>query len=474
MNKLNRIDKIRQLGVKINLVQTNEFLTNLFSKKEFTIKSNYPTINTIKCSIEKGKRCFKYSAGEILPKGPPVKYQNKAYGYQDPFELINENYHFIAYNGAGLINLKIGKQSSSTGEITNLKSKSFDDSTGIHRAIIPKPESHNFPIRYIKSEGFNVGSRVRVAGYISIKINKKKFGFYDYKVNGVESLVIENYDNLPSNHFENYISAIIYCFGIVGGQLFRDEVFILKYANLNFEKVIGFNYKKLEDSKSGIPALDPQLYWQLSETNKIRPYLEKEVFENLVNKSLNDLRLYRATKIMSESCQYPIEIKASTYSVTLETVKNIIIEDNGEKINPFKIKKKASKTIKELKKIVDTIPESEFNSKKMVLNKLEQINQVGNKDSLLLSFKLLGIELSEDDKRCINMRNDFLHGRIPFDIENDPKAYELHHIVYKLHLLVCSLILKYSGFSGLMLNNIKLAGLLHFGKKLNEPLFRKI
>ena len=471
---MSRLDKIKLEGAEINLVHTNDFLTNLFSKKEFIIKSKYPTINTIKCSLEKGKRCFKYSAGEILLEGPPVKYQHKSYGYQDPFELINDEFHFTAYNGAGLINLKIGKGFTSTGEIRELKSKSFNNSAGIHRAIIPKPKFHKLPIRYIKSEGFNVGSSIRVAGYFNIVINNKQIGIFDYKVNEVESLVIESYDKIQSNDFENYISAITYCFGLVSGHLFRDEIIILKYDDSRFEKINSFNFKKLENSISGIPALDPQLYWELSESNKVRPYLEKEVFQNLVNKSLKDLRLFRAIRIMSESCQYPIEIKASTYSVALETVKNIIIEENEEKINPFKIKKKASNTIKELKKIVDAIPESEFNSKKMVLNKLEQINQVGNRDSFLLSFKLLNINLSEDDERCINMRNDFLHGRIPFDIENYPKAYELHHIVYKLHLLVCSLILKYSGFSGLLLNNIKLADLLHFDKKLKEPLFRKI
>ncbi|AUC77445.1 hypothetical protein [Olleya sp. Bg11-27] len=471
---MNRLDKIKLEGAKINLVQTNDFLANLFSKREFIIKSEYPTINTIKCSLEKGSRCFEYSAGEILPEGPPVEYQHKSYGYQDPFELINDEFHFVAYNGASSITLKMGKGFTSTGEINELKSNSFNNSAGIHRAIIPKPKFHNLPIRYIKSEGFNVGSSIRVAGYIKISINNKQFGIFDYKVNEVESLVIETYDNVQSNDFENYISAITYCFGLISGQLFRDEIIILKYSDNKFEKITSFNYKKLEDSISGIPAIDPQLYWELSESKKVRPYIGKEIFQDLINKSLNDLRLLRAIRIMSESCQYPIEIKASTYSVALETVKNIIIEENEEKINPFKIKKKASNTIKELKKIVDVIPESEFNSKKMVLNKLEQINQVGNRDSFLLSFKLLNIKLSEDDKRCINMRNDFLHGRIPFDVENDPKAYELHHIVYKLHLLVCSLILKYSGFSGLMLNNIKLADLLHFDKKLNETLFRKI
>lgn len=471
---MNRLDKIKTEGVKINLVHTNEFLSTLYLKKELKIRSNYPTINTISCSLKKGNRCFKYSSGGILPEGPPVKFQHKSYGYQDPFELFNDKFSLNVYKGAGHINLKIGKDFSSTGKIWELKSNSFNNKLGVHRAIIPKPKFHKLPINYIESEGFNIGSSIRVAGYISISIKNKRFGIFDYKVNNEESLVIDCYDNIESDKFENYISAIIYCYGLVSGHLFRNEITILKYKSSSFKNITGFHFKKLENSISGIPAIDPQIYWELSKTDKNRPYLKKEVFQTLVNNSLNDLRLFRAIKIMSESSIYPIEIKASTYSVALETVKNIIIEENEEKINPFKTKKQASCSIKELKKIIDVIPESDFNNKKMVLNKLEQINQIGNKDSLLLSFKLLNLTLSEDDERCINMRNDFLHGRIPYDSENDTKAYELHHIVYKLHLLICSLIFKYSGFSGLMLNNIKLADLLHFNKKIDEPLFRRI
>jgi len=177
---------------------------------------------------------------------------------------------------------------------------------------------------------------------------------------------------------------------------------------------------------------------------------------------------------MTESSNYPLEIKASTYSVALETIKNIIIEDNQEKINPFKSKKVASSTIKILKSEIEKIDDSEFNSKESVLNKVEQLNQVGNKDSLILSFKLLNLTLTEDDKRCINMRNDFLHGRIPYNSESGDKDNELQHIVYKLHLLVTSLIMKNAGYSGLMLNYIKLVELLYFKKKIEEPLFRRI
>lgn len=338
---MNILDKITTEGVKINLAQTNEFLSNLYAKKNLTIQSSYPTINTISCSLKKANRCFKYSADEILLEGPPVKFQHKSYGYRDPFKLINNEYTLSAYSGAGLIKINIGKKLNSTGEIFELKSSSFNNSPSVHRAIIPQPEYHKLPIDYIETDGFNIGSSIRVAGYFDIQVESKKFGIFDYEVNEDKSLIIECYEKIESDVFENQVSAIIYCYGLISGYLSRDEIIILKYADSNFENVTGFHFKKLEDSVSGISALNPQLFWELSESKEDRPYLKKEVFQNLVNNSLNDLRLLRAIKIMSESAQYPIEIKASTYSVALETVKNIIIEENQEKLNPFKTKKQA-------------------------------------------------------------------------------------------------------------------------------------
>ena len=71
-------------------------------------------------------------------------------------------------------------------------------------------------------------------------------------------------------------------------------------------------------------------------------------------------------------------------------------------------------------------------------------------------------------------RNNFLHGKIPFESEVPRKNFEIQHIVYKLHMLLCSLVLKYSGYKGFILNNIKLIDLVYFKKNINEPLLRQI
>jgi hypothetical protein len=470
---MNRLEYERKNAVKINLVETNEFIADLYAKKELKIESKYPTINTINCVLVKGEKCFEYSSDAILPEGPPVKYQDKSYGYQEPFNLINNGFRLNAYKGASLINLEMGKGFESTGEIWELKSEFFKKES-IQRAIIPFPKFHKKYMEFIKTSAFNIGESLRFAGYFEITIQNKRFGIYDYEINDIDSIIIDCYDNIESVKFENFVTSIIYCFALISGSLIRDEIIILQFEESNFKKVIGFHYKKIENSLTGIPAINPELYKDLSESKMPSPYLTSILFENLVNQSLIDLRLFRAIKIMTESSDYPLEIKASTYSVALETIKNIIIEDNQEKINPFKAKKIASNTIKILKNEIEKIDDSEFNSKKSVLNKIEQLNQVGNKDSLILSFRLLNLSLTEDDKRCINMRNDFLHGRIPYNSESDDEDYELQHIVYKLHLLVTSLIMKNTGYIGLMLNNIKLVDLLYFKKNIREPLFRKI
>jgi len=473
---LNKLKKIRETATEIKLIKTNEFISQLYSRKKYKIVSNYPTINTIDCGLEKGERCFKYSSGGILPIGPPVKFQNKSYGYQEPFKLENENERLSVFKGAASININIGQGFTSNGEIWELETEGFS-SKSFYRAILPLPKFNKKPMEFIECLPFKTGTSLRAAGYIPLIIKGKQFGIFDYKINDKDSLIIDSYQIIKQNDFENIISSILYCFGLISGCLIRDEILIIEYADFKEEIISGFHYRKIEESLNGMPSIDPNLYRDLNKTKNPPKYLSPDLFSNMISKSLDNLRLFRSIKIITESFKYPLEIKASTFSVALETLKNIIIEENEEKINPFKSRKLASKIIQKLKCIINELEDSVFNNKQMVLNKLEQLNQVGNRDSFLLAFKLLEISLNDDDIICINMRNDFLHGRIPYeneDKEKEEKDYMLQHIVYKLHLLTTSLIFKYCGYSGFMLNNIKLVDLIYFKKNIKEPLFREI
>jgi hypothetical protein len=469
---MSRVDEIRKNGKKISLSKSIEFIEQFYNEKTFTIKSDFPTINTVECKIKKGNRCFEYNAGEILPYGPPAKYQSEGYGFQKPFELENEFERLKAKNGASNISIKIGEGFTSEGKITELESN-FGSVNSFFRAIIPFADYAEKPITFIESVGFNVGTWTRVAGYLSVDTGNGIYGVYEYKsFKEIKSLYIENEEKTSYEEFEKSLGAIIYSFGIVSGSLIRDEIFILQFESKEYKNVKGFQYRKLEDSVNGAKSIDPSLLKHIDKNLKKTPYLPLKVFSNLVKKCLTDSRFQRALKIISESYIYPLEVRASTYSVALETLKNIILEENAKKINPFKSKKEARGIIKQLKEIIEGVEDDKFNNKKAILNKIEQLNQVTNKDGFLLTFKLLGIELNEDDKRCIANRNDFLHGRIPFEEEHD-ENYQLQHIVYKLHFLLSNIILKMAEYDGLILNTIILVDLIDFKKKLKEPLFRR-
>jgi len=469
---LRKIEEIRKTAFNINLEETERFLNKFNSKTEFKIESQYPTINTIKCEIEKGDRCFNFTSGDILPKGPPVKYQDKAYGFQEPFLLTNNDQTLNVVNGVSSISINIG-QGRTNGSIWELETENTNELKTC-RAILPLLDFKKKPATILESSPFNTGSSLRVAGLVELNINNYRISLFDYKICDSESLVIDCYDDILIPDFEKIISSIIYCYGLLSGCLIRDEITILQFNSTDFKDVTNLYFRRIEESLNGIPSVDPRLFHQMDKDKRPTQYIPKVVFENLVTKSLLDPRLLRSIKLINESWQYPLVIRASTFSVALETLKNVIIEENQKTVNPFKSKITASSTIKKLKNIVNEKPDSDFNNKKSVLNKLEQLNQVGNRDSFLLSFKLLKIDLNEDDRRCINMRNEFLHGRIPFENENDKEDYQIQHIVYKLHLLTSSLIMKYCGYKGLMLNNIKLVDLIYFKKNIKEPLFRKI
>ena len=129
-----------------------------------------------------------------------------------------------------------------------------------------------------------------------------------------------------------------------------------------------------------------------------------------------------------------------------------------------------------MKDTVNSFETNCFNNRNVILNKIENINQLSNIDSILQSFKLLGIDLTDNDTFCIKRRNDFLHGKIPFENEMDQsmKITELRLIAFKLHFLICVLLLKMAGYNGYLMNFATFLKLrLNYGE-IKEPPFRLI
>ncbi|WP_281309960.1 hypothetical protein [Flavobacterium flavigenum] len=463
------------------LKETFDYLTNLGTPKTFKSSSSFPPIDKIDLIIEKGERCFKFKAPSLNLVDNISEYQRDSYGFGKSFSVQNDKFNWTNPNGVATLSMLMNEDLESEGEIWHIES-SFNVSEKKHfRLVIPKK---NNPLKdhheFIESESFNVEDALKFAGLSEFECNQTLFHLFDYNNDQNDDdyfLFIDSMNSMEYHEFEKSIGAISYSLGMITGEVLRNEMFILQSPDNDFKSISGFQYRRLEDSiSSGMEIVSPHLPWEITRSNSQGGHVNLEVFSNIVNKARQDKRFLRALKIISEANEYPLEIRASAYSVALETVKNIVVEENSEKINPFKDKKIAGKVIKSLKEIVIPLEDSLFNNKATVINKLEQINQVTNKDSFKIAFDLCGFILTDIDEMALLKRNDFLHGRIPFENEEEAKQnQELKFITYKLHFLVTSLIMKYSKFSGLLKNNPKFFSVFaNDNKVIDEPLFRKV
>jgi hypothetical protein len=458
--------------------ETFHFLSEIEKPKSFKVISDYPPINNIELEIERGEQCFKFKAPSINLVKNIIQYQHDDYGFNRSFTLKSEKETMRLPKGAITTKINILNELSVEGEIWVIESDFNLSVKQFHRAIIPKKtntlKDHGF---FIHSEHYSDGNSLIFNGLTEFNSCGTLFHLFKFRKDEEEFLFIDALTPLLYIEFKRVVDSITYCLGTITGHLNRNEMSVIQSESTDFKKINGFKFQRLEDSVlTNLEAISPRIFSELTRLNPDVGHISTQVFSNLVTKTATDERFLRGLKIITAANDYPLEIRASAYSVALETIKNIIIEEHQEKVNPFKEKKFARELIKELKQIVKQVEESKFNNKKAVMGRLEQLNQVTNKDSFKIAFDLCGIKLNEFDEEALLKRNDFLHGRIPFENEYGMEQNnELRFITFKLHFLVMALILKYSGFDGFLLNNVKYFSLYNQEMgEIKEPLFRKI
>ena len=134
--------------------------------------------------------------------------------------------------------------------------------------------------------------------------------------------------------------------------------------------------------------------------------------------------------------------------MSVETITELIRNENEDTFKPIPNEKKKvwnqlrEESIELLETIKNEINEKSYN---ILKSKIENLNSPTNRDKLEKPFKLLGIELTEDDKEALNNRNEYLHGGQP----DDREWVTLSNLnALKLHYLIGMLILKYFKYNG--------------------------
>jgi hypothetical protein len=381
-----------------NVQETFDYLNNLESEKTFKIQSNSQYINNTEIRIRKGNRCYKFFSNSLNSVQKTSNNNEDGFGYFKRLKFYNSEENWICPYGADHMDFTVENETdkiSIEGEILSLES-SFDKSNKkFYRQILQTEFNPNINYTsFIRGEGFAVGETYVVTGLTIITCNGNLIHLFNYDINKRYFIFIDSMNPIYYEDFKKSVEAILYSIGTITGYVPRNEKYIFQSVNNEFKTISGFKYLRMEETvTSEMHTVSPRLFSEFSSLKEEKAYVGIDILSNMTTKAFLDNRFLRALKIISECNAYPLEIRASAYSVALETVKNIINEENEEKINPFKDKRYAKNLIKELKENIKSIDISYFNNKEAVLNRIEQLNQVSNKDSFIIAFSLCGFKL---------------------------------------------------------------------------------
>lgn len=477
---MNFLSNIKLNAEKIDLLETEYYLKELYLKKKGVIISDFPPINGIEIEIEFDKisDCFLYTTSQINFCEKLTEYQSDLYGIIHPFIIQTEDTKYYIKKGAKSVKHNLSSMTLS-GKISNIESTDFDIEKYYFRAIFPLHMFAKAPLQYFLGREILNGEARKLAGYIDLEINKNKIGFYDYKINGTEYLLIDCKTKIDIESFDNLFEIIIYNFALISGYLLRDGATFLKFENLNFSKIKGFSFKNYQESVVSSYELFNPYEYKIHYNAENRIFFPIEIFSNLCELSFNSNPLLRAIRNLTQSRNLPIEIQTAVFYITLETIKTIILKNNkgvNKPISPFKDSKKFRSTLRQLRKHINEIEENHFNGKnegkQIIINKLSNLNSIPNANGFLEVFKIMEIPLSDYDIYCLDQRNFFLHGNKPATKENED--LELFKISLNTHFITCALIFKYAGYRGTLKNYLKYQDIVNQKNSIDQPLFREI
>jgi hypothetical protein len=222
----------------------------------------------------------------------------------------------------------------------------------------------------------------------------------------------------------------------------------------------------------GLSIIDPLVVKNIKKQLSDRQYFPLRNFALMINFCKLDKRFLSILNLICESFESPFEVQAAILSVTLESIRNLISDDQLHKVKPIKSKKISKEIQQSFKTIIDSYSAEYFNDKDALYRKIEQVNQPNNTSSLIEVFRILKIQLWDDDIECIKSRNQLLHGNYQKDAKITIDS-PIVHTVFKLHLLVTSALFKLVEYQGSVVN-MEAYNRLVSDQDNFEPLIREI
>ncbi len=382
---------------------------------------------------------------------------NKIFSNEEKEKIIITNSMFKSHNWIETITYSI----SSFASHNFRKNKFFQ--------LVINSEKKNFRLDFIFENLISMSTETHMIALNGITFKIKDIPFNLYFVN--DYFVIENLEKLDFEIFEQYSRTLLTCFGMITGYVPRNEGYYFSYTNNNFEDTKEFAYTNdfIDTYDVSYKPINNNLFYSFMPkkiSDKERSEFKKNakenlflisdsVFSNLCNLNIDNKKIARVTELIMEANQASLESQGIVYSVILEILTSYIVTKNENKLIPIKNKSEA----KELRKKLHNIAKNyiEDYEKTPIYKRINNINSPTNMDKLLKPFEILNIPLTDNDKKIINNRNDFLHGNDFIKGDELLEFFNNHfYINCKLNFLVYALLLKIIGHHGKIVNMVKI------------------
>ncbi len=387
------------------------------------------------------------------------------------------------------------KQSNriSCGKIPTFEFGKFNkEIKAFHRLVLPVDGELNFMFS-IENVGieYNYKNKFLTREATEIEINDKKFHLFlaknkSNKTSNQNYLILESKSPMEYSEFSEYCFSILICFGYISGDFINNDGYFFQYDNIEMIDPTGLYYSQMRGSiKCQYVPIYSNPYGYIH-NSEISDLYKNKVRTLYINEFSKLCQLCHSNDDVKSILLLLIEVHTQTLvsgpgilSIALETIANVVYEENETKLAPIKSKAISKKIrqslIKTLELFMDDVGEEGI---AIIKNRINQINQRTNRDKLLIPFNILKIPISTIDIEAIEQRNAFLHGKTPMVNSNDSKnlneADKFRYYLYlKIYVLISSVILKYVGYDNYIVNYPKIYE-KSTGIKLEEDHYRLI
>lgn len=318
------------------------------------------------------------------------------------------------------------------------------------RAIIPTKDPQQ-PATLFESAMLKIAAVTYMAGLVKVYLGGHNYHLFAYSTDDGKRnhLFVESIEQINYHVFRKALDIILLSYAFVTGYFARDRRHIIGAEDSSFTQITEISFETLPNTLSSkysvIPTSAVRTVFRM--THEIS--FPQSTFNDLCERLQSHSSLAQVILVLVEGHSLSIELRAAVYSVALEAITDIVSKENESKFTPIPQKPLARNVLRALLSTLESFKaELSTGGLETLEKKLRVVNSPTNRDKLLRPFALYRVNLTAHEIDCIEKRNDFLHGRFPFDPGNIDQRFQLEQTVLVLLYCVTTLILKYIGYSG--------------------------